>query len=239
MNSEKLIVALDYAYENEARELVSQLGNTVSYYKVGLELFLNTRGSIIDYLKHKDKKVFLDLKFHDIPNTVAQAAAWAASFGVDMFTLHASGGAEMMRTSVENVSDICARMNIKMPQMVGVTILTSFDEAGIARVGYKDSIGDTVLNLAKLCQESNMRGVVCSPHEVAQIKQVCGSNFLTVCPGIRPVWAAKGDQKRITTPSDAIKIGVDYMVVGRPITKAKDPQEAAFKIVEEIGGVTE
>ena len=239
MNSEQLIVALDYAYENEARELVSQLGDTVSYYKVGLELFLNTRGSIIDYLKHKDKKVFLDLKFHDIPNTVAQAAAWAASFGVDMFTLHASGGAEMMRTSVENVSDICARMNIKMPQMVGVTILTSFDEAGIARVGYKDSIGDTVLNLAKLCQESNMRGVVCSPHEVAQIKQVCGSNFLTVCPGIRPVWAAKGDQKRITTPSDAIKIGVDYMVVGRPITKAKDPQEAAFKIVEEIGGVTE
>lgn len=239
MNSEKLIVALDYAYENEARELVSQLGDTVSYYKVGLELFLNTRGSIIDYLKHKDKKVFLDLKFHDIPNTVAQAAAWAASFGVDMFTLHASGGAEMMRTSVENVSDICARMNIKMPQMVGVTILTSCDEAGIARVGYKDSIGDTVLNLAKLCQESNMRGVVCSPHEVAQIKQVCGSNFLTVCPGIRPVWAAKGDQKRITTPSDAIKIGVDYMVVGRPITKAKDPQEAAFKIVEEIGGVTE
>ena len=206
---------------------------------MGLELFLNTRGSIIDYLKHKDKKVFLDLKFHDIPNTVAQAAAWAASFGVDMFTLHASGGAEMMRTSVENVSDICARMNIKMPQMVGVTILTSFDEAGIARVGYKDSIGDTVLNLAKLCQESNMRGVVCSPHEVAQIKQVCGSNFLTVCPGIRPVWAAKGDQKRITTPSDAIKIGVDYMVVGRPITKAKDPQEAAFKIVEEIGGITE
>ena len=239
MNSEKLIVALDYAYENEARELVSQLGDTVSYYKVGLELFLNTRGSIIDYLKHKDKKVFLDLKFHDIPNTVAQAAAWAASFGVDMFTLHASGGAEMMRTSVENVSDICSRMNIKMPQMVGVTILTSFDEAGIARVGYKDSIGDTVLNLAKLCQESNMRGVVCSPHDVAQIKQVCGSNFLTVCPGIRPVWAAKGDQKRITTPSDAIKIGVDYMVVGRPITKAKDPQEAAFKIVEEIGGVTE
>ena len=239
MNSEKLIVALDYAYENEARELVSQLGDTVSYYKVGLELFLNTRGSIIDYLKHKDKKVFLDLKFHDIPNTVAQAAAWAASFGVDMFTLHASGGAEMVRTSVENVSDICSRMNIKMPQMVGVTILTSFDEAGIARVGYKDSIGDTVLNLAKLCQESNMRGVVCSPHEVAQIKQVCGSNFLTVCPGIRPVWAAKGDQKRITTPSDAIKIGVDYMVVGRPITKAKDPQEAAFKIVEEIGGVTE
>lgn len=237
MNSEKLIVALDYAYENEARDLVSQLGDTVSYYKVGLELFLNTRGSIIDYLKHKDKKVFLDLKFHDIPNTVAQAAAWAASFGLDMFTLHASGGAEMMRSTVETVTDICAKLNIKMPQIVGVTILTSFDEAGIAKVGYKENIANTVLNLARLCQESNMRGVVCSPHEVTAIKEVCGEDFLTVCPGIRPVWSAKGDQKRITTPSDAIRLGVDYMVVGRPITKAENPQEAALKIVEEIGGV--
>ena len=236
--NEKLIVALDYAYENEARELVSQLDDAVSYYKVGLELFLNTRGSIIDYLKHCGKKVFLDLKFHDIPNTVAQAAAWAASFGVDMFTLHASGGAEMMRTSVDTVNDICDKLNVKMPQMVGVTILTSFDEEGIARVGYKDNIANTVLNLAKLCQESNMRGIVCSPHEVAEIKKVCGQDFLTVCPGIRPVWAAKCDQKRITTPSDAIKIGVDYMVVGRPITKANNPREAALKIVEEIGGVT-
>ena len=147
--NEKLIVALDYAYENEARELVSQLDDAVSYYKVGLELFLNTRGSIIDYLKHCGKKVFLDLKFHDIPNTVAQAAAWAASFGVDMFTLHASGGAEMMRTSVDTVNDICDKLNVKMPQMVGVTILTSFDEEGIARVGYKDNIANTVLNLAK------------------------------------------------------------------------------------------
>lgn len=237
MNHEKLIVALDYAYENEARELVTQLGDAVSYYKVGLELFLNTRGSIIDFLKHKEKKVFLDLKFHDIPNTVAQAAAWAASFGVDMFTLHASGGAEMMRTSVDNVTNICERLNVKMPKMVGVTILTSFDESGIARVGFKNNIADTVLNLAKLCQESYMSGVVCSPHEVEAIKMYCGKEFLTVCPGIRPEWAAKGDQKRITTPSDAIRIGVDYMVVGRPITKAKDPKEAALKIVEEIGGV--
>ena len=237
MNNEKLIVALDYAYENEARELVTQLGDAVSYYKVGLELFLNTRGSIIDFLKHKEKKVFLDLKFHDIPNTVAQAAAWAASFGVDMFTLHASGGAEMMRTSVDNVADICERLNVKMPKIVGVTILTSFDESGIARVGFKDNIADTVLNLAKLCQESHMSGVVCSPHEVETIKMYCGKDFMTVCPGIRPEWAAKGDQKRITTPSDAIRIGVDYMVVGRPITKAKDPKEAALKIVEEIGGV--
>lgn len=233
---EKLIVALDYATEADAMALVGQLGDAVSYYKVGLELFLNSRGSVVDQLKAKEKKVFLDLKFHDIPNTVAQAVAWAASLGVDMFTLHSSGGEEMMRASVEKVNEVCAKQNLPKPNMVGVTILTSFDEAGIAKVGYKDKIADTVLNLAKLCQEANMSGVVCSPHEAASIKAACGSEFITVCPGIRPAWAAAGDQKRITTPADAIRIGVDHMVVGRPITKADNPQEAALKIIEEIGG---
>lgn len=235
--TDKLIVALDYHYENEARALVEELNDAVSYYKVGLELFLNTRGSIIDYLNHKQKKVFLDLKFHDIPNTVAQAASWAASFGVDMFSIHASGGSEMMKMSLEAINDVCAHMNIKLPKMIGVTILTSFDEAGITRVGFKDDIATTALNLAKLCQASGMPGIVCSPHEVINIKAHCGNDFITVCPGIRPSWAVKGDQKRITTPSDAIKIGVDYMVVGRPITKADSPKQAALNILEEIGGV--
>lgn len=234
--NEKLIVALDYATAQDAMTLVNQLGDAVSYYKVGLELFLNSRGSVVDQLKLQGKKVFLDLKFHDIPNTVAQATAWAASLGVDMFTLHASGGEEMMRVSVEKVQEVCAKQNLKVPKMVGVTILTSFDEAGIAKVGYKNCIADTALNLAKLCQAANMSGVVCSPHEAKLIKDTCGADFITVCPGIRPTWAAAGDQKRITTPADAIKIGVDHMVVGRPITKAENPQEAAFKIIEEIGG---
>lgn len=233
---DKLIVALDYATAQDAMALVNQLGDAVSYYKVGLELFLNSRGSVIDQLKSQGKKVFLDLKFHDIPNTVAQATAWAASLGVDMFTLHASGGEEMMRVSVEKVQEVCAKQNLKMPNMVGVTILTSFDETGIAKVGYRNGIAETALNLAKLCQEANMSGVVCSPHEAKQIKEACGKDFMTVCPGIRPAWAAAGDQKRITTPADAIRIGVDHMVVGRPITKAENPQEAAFKIIEEIGG---
>ncbi len=239
MNGENLIVALDCAHEDEARDLVGRLGDRVGYYKVGLELFLNTRGGILEFLKQQGKNIFLDLKFHDIPNTVAQAAAWAASSGADMFTLHATGGAEMLRAAVDAVADICGKRGLKMPRIVGVTILTSFDEAGIARVGFKEPIGRTVCSLARLCQESGLGGVVCSPHEVTAIKQACGEEFLTVCPGIRPVWAAKGDQKRITTPSDAVRLGVDYMVVGRPITRAENPQEAARKILEEIGGETE
>ncbi len=235
--NDKLIVALDYATEKDAMALVNQLGDAVSYYKVGLELFLNTRGSVVDLIKAQNKKVFLDLKFHDIPNTVAQAVAWAASLGVDMFTLHSSGGEEMMRRSVETVNEVCERLHVKRPNMVGVTILTSFDEAGIAKVGYKDKIADTVLNLAGLCKESGMSGIVCSPHEAANIKATFGKDFIAVCPGIRPVWAAAGDQKRITTPADAIKIGVDHMVVGRPITKAENPYEAALKVIEEIKSV--
>ena len=235
--NDKLIVALDYATEKDAMALVNQLGDAVSYYKVGLELFLNTRGSVVDLIKAQNKKVFLDLKFHDIPNTVAQAVAWAASLGVDMFTLHSSGGEEMMRKSVETVNEVCERLNVKRPDMVGVTILTSFDEAGIAKVGYKDKIADTVLNLAGLCKESGMSGIVCSPHEAANIKAAFGKDFIAVCPGIRPEWAAVGDQKRITTPADAIKIGVDHMVVGRPITKAENPYEAALKVIEEIKSV--
>ena len=139
-----------------------------------------------------------------------------------------------MRKSVETVNEVCERLNVKRPNMVGVTILTSFDEAGIAKVGYKDNIADTVLNLAGLCKTSGMSGIVCSPHEAAKIKETFGKDFVTVCPGIRPAWAAAGDQKRITTPADAIKIGVDHMVVGRPITKAENPYEAALKIIEEI-----
>lgn len=236
-NREKVIVALDYANEKDARALIDELEDSISYYKVGLELFLNSRGSILDYLKQKEKHIFLDLKFHDIPNTTAQACAWAATLGVDMFNVHASGGAEMMRTCMDKVQEVCAKANAPVPTLIGVTILTSFNEEGIAKVGYKNNIADTALNLAKLAQSSGLNGVVCSPHEVSIIKEACGKDFLTVTPGIRPSWAAVGDQKRITTPSDAVRIGVDYMVVGRPITKAENPKEAAQKVIAEVDAV--
>ena len=233
---EKIIVALDFPTQEAACHLVDELGDTIQYYKVGLELFLNSRGSILDELKKRHKKIFLDLKFHDIPNTVAQAARWATKLGVDMFNVHASGGSDMLKATMTAISDTCAQENLPLPTIIGVTILTSFDEAGLARVGFRENIQTTALNLATLCHEANLSGVVCSPHEVKTIKDHLGQDFLTVCPGIRPTWAAKGDQKRITTPRDAIKLGVDYMVIGRPITKADDPRQAAQKIRSEIQG---
>ena len=233
---DKIIVALDFPTEKAACHLVDELGDAISYYKGGLDLFLNSRGSILDELKKRDKKIFLDLKFHDIPNTVAQAARWATRLCVDMFNVHASGGSEMLKTTMAAIHDTCAQENIPLPTIIGVTILTSFDEAGLARVGFKDNIQTTALGLAALCQEAGLAGVVCSPHEVTAIKDRFGQSFITVCPGIRPAWSAVGDQKRITTPAQAIQLGVDHMVIGRPITKANDVRQAAHKILTEIEG---
>lgn len=233
---DQLIVALDFPTEAKAKETVLALGETVGYYKVGLELFLNSGGRIIEFLQEKRKKIFLDLKFHDIPNTTAQAARWAASLGIDMFNVHASGGSEMMKKAVEIVQESCLQEGTKQPLLIGVTILTSFDETGAAQVGFKNDIQTTALNLAVLAHQAGLNGVVCSPHEVVVIKEKCGQDFLTVCPGIRPAWAQSGDQKRIMTPKEAIAADVDYMVIGRPITQAQNLKEAALKVIAEIGG---
>jgi len=210
------------------------LDDAANFYKVGLELFLNTRGEILDYLKTKEKKIFLDLKFHDIPNTVTQAAKWAAGLGVDMFNVHASGGGVMMSTTVETVKNTALNNGFKVPLIIGVTVLTSFDIESFSQVGYKYTIPETVMNLAQLCQKSGLDGVVCSPQEANQIKTVCGQEFMTVCPGVRPRGTLLEDQKRITTPQEAIKMGADYLVVGRPITKSINPNQAAKDIVTEM-----
>jgi len=234
MMRDRLIVALDVPSLDKAKELINVLDDAVNYYKVGLELFLNTRGEVLDYLKTKQKKIFLDLKFHDIPNTVAQAAKWAVSLGVDMFNVHASGGQEMLEKTMETVRNTAAHKGIVPPKVIAVTVLTSFNEAGFAQMGYKYSIQDTVLKWAQITEKVGLDGVVCSPWEVPDIKKACGPDFLTVCPGVRPRGAETQDQKRIMTPGDAVQHGVDFIVVGRPITGHANPQLAARKIIEEM-----
>lgn len=234
-NKEQLIIALDFNQSKDAISLVDSIGSSACYYKVGLELFLNSKGSVIEELKKRDKKVFLDLKFHDIPNTVAQACRWAAGLGVDMFNVHAGGGLEMMQRAYEATIDGANNNGVEIPKLIAVTILTSFDADGLAKVGYTGSVDENVKRLAALTNEAGLNGVVCSSREVPLIRQaVSRPDFLTVCPGVRPEWAQKGDQKRIMTPAQAMKQGVNHIVVGRPITKAEDPVQATLKILEEM-----
>lgn len=232
---ENLIIALDFAHAEDALALVDAIGDAACYYKVGLELFLNSRGSVIDALKERDKQIFLDLKFHDIPNTVAQACRWAAGLGVDMFNVHAGGGLEMMQRAREATAEGALANGLPVPKLIAVTILTSFDAAGLARVGFSGPVDENVQRLAALTHEAGLSGVVCSPREVPLIRQaVPAEGFLTVCPGVRPEWAQKGDQKRVMTPADAMAQGVDHIVVGRPITKAEDPVAATLKVLQEM-----
>lgn len=234
-SKEQLIIALDFAQSKDAIALVDAIGPAACYYKVGLELFLNSKGSVIEALKERDKKIFLDLKFHDIPNTVAQACRWAAGLGVDMFNVHAGGGLEMMQRAREATAEGALAKGLNIPQLIAVTILTSFDADGIARVGFDGSVEDNVKRLAALTDEAGLNGVVCSSKEVPLIREaVERSDFLTVCPGVRPQWAQKGDQKRILTPAQAVAQGVNHIVVGRPITQATDPVEATKKILAEM-----
>ena len=231
---ERLIVALDVPSLDKGKELVDILDNQVVYYKVGLELFLNTRGQILDYLKAKEKKIFLDLKFHDIPNTVANAAKWAASLGVDMFNVHAGGGEEMLVRTKEGVQEVALKEGLALPLVIGVTVLTSFDEGGFKKLGFNTPISQTVLDWALMCKNVGLDGVVSSPQEAKAIKELCGQKFYTVCPGVRPLDGEKGDQKRIMTPATAIREGSDYIVVGRPIIQSPQPYLAAKKIIQEM-----
>lgn len=227
---DRMIIALDFSTMNEAIELVNKIGDGATFYKVGLELFLNSKGEIIEYLAKKGKKVFLDLKFHDIPNTTAMASVFAAKQNVFMFNVHASGGKKMMKKVVEESKKVNGDNLI-----IGVTILTSLSEEDIEETfNSKYSLKELALNLANLAKESGLDGVVCSPWEAMSIKEKCGKDFKTVCPGVRPQWAATNDQQRIMTPKDAIKNGCDFLVVGRPITKNENPLKVAKMVEEEI-----
>ena len=226
--SDKVIIALDFPTSAMALDLVDELGDLGSFYKVGLELFLNSGGQIIEALKHKNKKIFLDLKFHDIPNTVSAAVRWASQLDVDIVNVHALGGMKMMEEAKRSFN------SNSQQKLIAVTILTSMSDNDLQEIGFNEAPFQMVKHLANLAHQANLDGVVCSAHEASTIKKSFGDDFVTVCPGIRPLWAVAGDQNRIMTPKEAIKSGVDHMVIGRPITGSKVPKEALKTIFAEI-----
>lgn len=233
---DRLICALDFPTFDEAKALVEELGDAVTFYKVGMELFYGAGPDIIRYLKEKDKKVFLDLKLQDIPNTVAYSLAVLTRLGADIMNVHAVGGPKMMAEGMKAVKEAAAELGRPAPKLIAVTVLTSMDEAQWKPLNYARPIGEEVLDLAALTKESGLDGVVASPREAAGIRERCGKDFLIVTPGVRPAWAASNDQSRIATPAAAIGNGSTHLVVGRPITRAENKQEAVRKILEEMEG---
>ncbi|WP_374336044.1 orotidine-5'-phosphate decarboxylase [Leeia sp.] len=232
LHSPRIVVALDYADAASALALARQLDPKACRLKVGKELFTRAGPAIVEQLQALGFSLFLDLKFHDIPNTVAQAVRAAAELGVWMVNVHASGGRRMMETTRERVEGLSHR-----PLLIAVTVLTSMQQDELAELGVQGTLEQHVLRLAALTRSSGFDGVVSSAQEVQPIKQACGAGFLTVTPGIRPASAAADDQARILTPAEAIAIGSDYLVVGRPITRAEDPLAALHAIRQEIGEV--
>ncbi len=235
-NKERLIIALDVYEQDKALEIVDLLKPCAGMFKVGMELFYASGGSIVKQIKDRGCKVFLDLKLHDIPNTVAGAARVLTGLEPDIINVHASGGSEMMKAAARAIRDEAEKLSITCPKIIAVTVLTSIDQGIFDQLGITGEVDRFVVHWAKLAKDSGLDGVVSSPEETFAIKNACGQQFLTVTPGVRPEWAEKGDQKRFTTPAAAIKSGSDYIVVGRPITKAADPFLAAKKIIEEIKG---
>lgn len=234
---DRLIVALDFPDLEQAKNLVLELGDSVSHYKVGMELYYACGNDILKFLKQQNKQVFLDLKLQDIPNTVAGALSVLTKLGVDMLNVHAIGGRKMMEEAAKAVKEAATSSGFKKPKLIAVTILTSMDDAQFADLNYKNSIEKQVVALAKLTKEAGLDGVVASPREVLAIKNACGEDFLVITPGVRPSGSSTNDQSRIATPASAIKDGANYLVVGRPITKAENKIVAAQEIVTEIRGV--
>ncbi len=227
---EKLIVALDVDSLRSARELLDVLYPTVKIFKVGYQLFLKGGWKVVKIIKNLGAEVFLDLKLFDIPNTIFMASALLAKEDIFMFNVHALGGFKMMLEAARAAKSF----EKKRPLIIAVTLLTSFDNETLTQIGLKKNLKEEAIKLAMLAKRAGLDGVVASPKEVQGIKQSCGRDFVVVCPGIRPKGVSKDDQKRTSTPAEAIARGADYIVVGRPITQAKNPLVAAQKIKEQI-----
>ena len=233
---DRLIVALDVATLAEEEKALRELGGTVSFFKVGNQLFTAAGPRAVEAIKKTGAKVFLDLKYHDIPNTVERTAQSACDLGVDLFNVHALGGFEMMECAAKAVWNWSEEKGRPGPKILGVTVLTSLSEASL-----KDVMGETnrtleeeVLMLARMASSAGLDGVVASPEEIVPIKEACGKEFIVLTPGVRPQGSEMGDQKRVLTPGEAIRRGADYLVVGRPILSALNPREAAGAILQEM-----
>lgn len=230
----RVIVALDFPNEDEATRFVDRITPDQCRLKVGKELFTRSGPQFVEKLIGRGYDVFLDLKFHDIPNTVARACSVAAELGVWMVNVHTLGGEKMMLAAREAVDQAAVP-----PLLIGVTILTSHDEDDLRGIGLSGTAEENVQRLAKLAQRAGLDGVVCSPREVSGLKALLGQDFKLVTPGIRPASASADDQKRIMTPVDAIRSGSDYLVIGRPITAAEDPVGVLLTINSEIAELTD
>ena len=225
----KIIVALDYASAKDALALANQLDPSLCKLKVGKELFTATGPQLVEQLIAKNFDVFLDLKFHDIPSTVAKACQAASNLGVWMLNVHASGGSAMMQAALEGVNNASHK-----PYLIAVTVLTSMNQASLTEIGIIEKVQDQVLKLARLSQQAGLHGVVCSAQEAQLLRQHISKDFLLVTPGIRPASASLDDQSRVLTHLQALSMGASYLVIGRPITQAKNPIEALMAIKSEI-----
>ncbi|HEX6324128.1 MAG TPA: orotidine-5'-phosphate decarboxylase [Vicinamibacterales bacterium] len=232
--SDRILAALDFPDAAAALSMAGTLRGRVGGFKIGKQLFTAEGPALVRELTSRGDRVFLDLKFHDIPNTVAGAVASAAAMGVWMVNVHASGGRAMM-TAAREAAEAAAQPSGSRALVIGVTVLTSLDAAALRETGIDAAPAEQVARLARLARESGLDGVVCSPQEIAVVRRECGADFLIVTPGIRGAGDAKGDQVRTATPGGAIGAGADYLVIGRPITAAADPAAAAETIAKEIG----
>ncbi|CAA7620877.1 orotidine-5'-phosphate decarboxylase [Magnetospirillum sp. SS-4] len=233
--SNPVFVALDTTESETAAALAGRLAGLVGGFKLGLEYFVANGPAGLRAVSSLGMPLFVDLKLHDIPNTVAAAMRGVARLNAAITTIHASGGAAMIRAAADAARDEAARLGVAPPAVVAVTILTSLDQAAAEAVGFHGPVSDQVRRLAALAQDSGADGIVCSPLEADAVRAQCGPSFKLVIPGIRPAWSEAGDQKRFLTPAEARAKGADVLVIGRPITGAADPAEAARRINRELG----
>lgn len=232
---DRIVLALDVDSDQEALGIVAELKDSVGVFKVGHQLFTAYGPDIVRRIIGMGGRVFLDLKYHDIPSTVAKASAEAVKLGVSIFNVHSLGGLDMMKAAAEAAKETAGKHNLPAPTVLAVTVLTSMDEKDLRKeLKITRSLQREVAHLARLAQRAGLHGVVASPREIKMLRRAVRGEFVILTPGVRPAWAGKDDQKRVMTPGEAVKAGADYIVVGRPVLNAADRKEAVVKILEEI-----